>query len=74
MDALPEILHPSHTSLIMVDMQNDFVSAEGSLASAGKSASEIYEAVSQSDVQHAADELRRYMVGEPLLNVVQAAV
>ncbi|HEY7929220.1 MAG TPA: transaldolase [Steroidobacteraceae bacterium] len=31
----------------------------GSLASAGKSASEIYEAVSQSDVQHAADELRR---------------
>jgi transaldolase len=31
----------------------------GSLANAGKSANEIYEAVSQSDVQHAADELRR---------------
>ncbi|HTT03955.1 MAG TPA: transaldolase [Steroidobacteraceae bacterium] len=31
----------------------------GALASAGRNADEIYEAVSQSDVQHAADELRR---------------
>jgi nicotinamidase-related amidase len=37
MDELAEILHPSHTGLIMVDMQNDFVSSEGSLARAGNS-------------------------------------
>ena len=37
MDELPEILHPVHTSLIVVDMQNDFVSDKGSLACAGNS-------------------------------------
>ena len=41
MDALSEILHPSHTGLIMVDMQNDFVSAKGSLARAGNSVTAI---------------------------------
>jgi nicotinamidase-related amidase len=41
MDSLPEILHPSHTSLIMVDMQNDFVSGEGSLACAGNSVAAV---------------------------------
>lgn len=41
MDTLPEILHPSHTALIVVDMQNDFVSAEGSLARAGNSIAAI---------------------------------
>jgi nicotinamidase-related amidase len=41
MDALSEILHPSHTGLIMVDMQNDFVSAKGSLARAGNSVTAV---------------------------------
>lgn len=41
MDSLPEILHPSHTSLIMVDLQNDFVPREGSLACAGNSVASV---------------------------------
>jgi nicotinamidase-related amidase len=41
MDELSEILHPSHTALIMVDMQNDFVSVEGSLAHAGNSVTAV---------------------------------
>ena len=41
MDALPEILHTSHTALIIVDMQNDFVSGDGSLARAGNSITAI---------------------------------
>lgn len=36
-----EILAPSHSAVLVVDMQNDFVSSEGSVAAAGNSVGDI---------------------------------
>ena len=42
-DSLDEILNPAHTALLAIDLQNDFVSDDGPLASAGIDISPIKE-------------------------------
>lgn len=42
---LGKILDPSHTALLMIDMQNDFCSPEGKFAQAGRDASDIIQIV-----------------------------
>lgn len=35
-DSLPEVVHPSHTAVVVVDMQNDYCHPEGVTATSGK--------------------------------------
>lgn len=41
-DQIPEIIDPSHTALLVVDVQNDFYHPEGSYAKHGKQMQETY--------------------------------
>ena len=38
-DSLPEVVHPSHTAVVVVDMQNDYCHPEGVTATSGKDTS-----------------------------------
>ena len=40
-EALKEILSPEHTALILIDMQNDFISDQGKFALGGRDSSEV---------------------------------
>lgn len=42
-DTLEEILHPNHTALVVVDLQNDFCHPDGHFARHGKDISQIIE-------------------------------
>lgn len=44
-EQLREVLSPQHTALLMIDMQNDFISAEGKFALGGRDSSAIQKIV-----------------------------